>query len=471
MTLRRVRIALALAVLVTSPLVAEPPGNVIRVRGVAGDTVLALAPSEAGGLIDMAVMTRLLGGSLDSLGEGRWRLGLYGTTLELRESAPFAAYNGYALPLLEPLRLIDGAPHVTLQLFSEIIPRFGIGILWDRNRWEVRLFQAIARRAAPIAPPGVPAEPALTPVREASNESPRSVAPAVEPATSPATPLATTPARSPATAPATAPAMAAATPASTPAATPSSSAPAGLSRRYRVVVDPGHGGVDPGNPGTIVNGRRVREAQLTLAIGLKLEEELEKLGIDVYLTRRRDTLIARDDRGHIANTQKGDLFISIHTNAANPAWKNATAARGFETYFLSTARTEDERRVAAMENDVVRFETPEIDTRKGDPLSFIIADLAQNEHLRESSDLATTIQQHLDGTHPGPNRGVKQAGFAVLARAYMPAVLVEIGFGTNREDAAWMASAAGQRAAAESLARATLEYLRHYDRRARASQR
>jgi N-acetylmuramoyl-L-alanine amidase len=199
--------------------------------------------------------------------------------------------------------------------------------------------------------------------------------------------------------------------------------------------------------------------------------EQKRLGIDVYMTRRTDTLIARDDRGTIANAQKGDLFLSIHTNAANPNWKNASGARGFETYFLSTARTEDERRVAAMENDVVRFEAPVAAAGKDDPLSFILADLAQNEHLRESSDFATTIQSKLAETHPGPNRGVKQAGFAVLARAFMPAVLVEIGFGTNKAEAAWMASSAGQQAAAESLAEATLEYLKHYDRRTRASQR
>ncbi|MCC7001599.1 MAG: N-acetylmuramoyl-L-alanine amidase [Gemmatimonadaceae bacterium] len=424
-----------------------PPGYAIRVKGVGADTVLQLAPSDAGGLVQLDVIARLLGGQLDSTDVGRWRLGLYGATLELAEGAPFAAYNGYALPLLEPTRVIDGHPYVTLQLFSEIIPRFGIGVLWDRTRWEVRLFQSIARRAEPMP-----------------------LAPSTEPTTTRAVATAPAPVASPATAmrPPAKPPVAAASGGSRSAAGP---LPNGLSRRYRVVVDPGHGGVDPGNPGTIVNGRRVREAQLTLAISLRLEKELERLGIDVYMTRRTDTLIARDDRGTIANAQKGDLFLSIHTNAANPNWKNATAARGFETYFLSTARTEDERRVAAMENDVVRFEAPSAAAVKDDPLSFILADLAQNEHLRESSDFATTIQDKLAGSHPGPNRGVKQAGFAVLARAYMPAVLVEIGFGTNKADATWMASPAGQQAAAESLAEATLEYLKHYDRRTRASQR
>jgi len=445
MSVRRLRRPALLGLLLATVVAlgaSTPPGLAIRVKGVSADTVLQLAPSDAGGMVPLEVIARLLGGTCDSTAPGRWRLGLYGATLELVDGSPFAAYNGYTLPLLEATRRIDGRPHVTLQLFSEIIPRFGIGILWDKARWEVRLFQSIARRSVPQPLAGEP--PAVT-------VSATEPAPRTPPRPSPAS--STTPASAPARVPASAP------------------VPMGLSRRYRVVVDAGHGGVDPGNPGTIVNGKRVRESQLTLAIALRLEKELERLGIDVYMTRRTDTLIARDDRGSIANAQKGDLFISIHTNAANPNWKNASGARGFETYFLSTARTEDERRVAAMENDVVRFEAPTAPDGKEDPLSFILADLAQNEHLRESSDLAATIQQKLGGTHPGPDRGVKQAGFAVLARAYMPAVLVEIGFGTNKADATWMASAAGQQAAAEAMAEATLEYLRHYDRRTRASQR
>lgn len=388
---------------------AAPPGDAIRVRGISGDTVVSLLPTEGGGLVRVDVLARLLGGSLDSVAAGRWRLTLYATSLELHEGAPFASYNGYPLPLSEATRVVGGQPYASLQLFSEIIPRFGIGILWDQTRWELRLFQAIARGAVPRA---------ITPEANA----------------------------------------------------PEANAPKGLSRKYKVVVDAGHGGVDPGNPGSFVNGRRVREAELTLAISLKLEKELTARGLDVYMTRRTDTLIALNERGHIANSQKADLFISIHTNAANPSWQNGTAVRGFETYFLSEARTEDERRVAAMENDVVRFETT-VDAKRGDPLSFLIADIAQNEHLRESSDFAATIQQRLRTSHPGPNRGVKQAGLAVLAQAFMPAVLVEIGFGSNPADARWMASAAGQRSAVVALADATLEYLAHYERRVRPSRR
>jgi N-acetylmuramoyl-L-alanine amidase len=208
----------------------------------------------------------------------------------------------------------------------------------------------------------------------------------------------------------------------------------------------------------------VREKDVTLGVALQLEQELERRGYAVIMTRRTDTLIALDDRGRIANRSKGDLFISVHVNAANPNWRQPHAARGFETYFLAEAKTEDERRVAQMENEVVRFET-EADAPKNDPLGFIINDMAQNEHLRESNDLAEIIQGALRRVHPGPSRGVKQAGFRVLEKAYMPAVLVEIGFGTNVSEAAFMSSPSGQRTLANAIADAATEYLGRYEQR------
>jgi N-acetylmuramoyl-L-alanine amidase len=429
---RALRLAPLLAAFLLSG-AAQQPDDLIRVKGIGADTTVAVVASDAGALVRLDVMARLLGGGLDSAGVGVWRFTIYGTSLDVFEGLPFVGYNGFVLPVSEPTRVVQGAPHVSLQLFSEILPRFGIGVLWDRTRSEVQLFQSIARVPA-SAPARTPA-PATTPVL---------------PTAAPAAPNGgeTSGTR---TAPAGPPRL-----------------PNGLTRRYTVAVDAGHGGKDPGNPGVVINGRRVNESKLTLAISLELERALKARGVDVVMTRSTDTLIARDDRGPIANAKKSDLFVSIHTNAANPAWRNAAGVRGFETYFLATARTEDERRVAAMENDVVRFES-EADISKGDPLAFILNDLAQNEHLRESSDLAGLIQARLANSHPGPNRGVKQAGFAVLSRAYMPAVLVEVGYGSNALEARWMAQTAGQRAIATEIADAVIEYLQHYERRARAA--
>ena len=235
-------------------------------------------------------------------------------------------------------------------------------------------------------------------------------------------------------------------------------------RRRTVVVDAGHGGVDRGMTGTTPSHGRIYEKDITLQVARRVASRLETAGVNVIMTRTSDTLIALSDRGRIANRQAGDLFISIHVNAANPHWKDPGAARGYETYFLAEAKTEDERRVAAMENEVVRFET-DADMPKDDALGFMLNDMAQNEHLRESSDLAETIQGRLGWAHPGPSCGVKQAGFRVLVTAFMPAVLVEIGFGTNRAEAAWISSADGQLQIADAITRATLDYLARYERR------
>lgn len=229
----------------------------------------------------------------------------------------------------------------------------------------------------------------------------------------------------------------------------------------RVIIDPGHGGKDPGAP---MRSTRLREKDIALQVALRVGDALRAKGVDVFYTRVKDTLIALDDRGRMANQAKGDVFISIHVNAANPGWKNPDAARGFETYFLAEARTEDARRVEEMENESVRFES-DSGVQANDPLSFILSDMMQNEHLRESSDLAGIVQRHMQHVHPGPNRGVKQAGFRVLVSAFMPAVLIELGFGTNAEEAAFMANPSRQRAMARAIADATREYLERHQRR------
>lgn len=230
--------------------------------------------------------------------------------------------------------------------------------------------------------------------------------------------------------------------------------------RPRVVIDAGHGGRDPGG---LMRGS-MSEKDVALQVALKVGDVLRAGGVDVVFTRTTDTLVALDDRGRIANQAQGDVFISIHVNAANPRWRDPAAARGFETYFLAEARTDDARRVEQMENEVVRFESSE-KVASNDALSFILSDMKQNEHLRESSDLAEIVQRHLHGVHPGPNRGVKQASFRVLVSAFMPAVLVELGFGTNAEEAAFMAEPVKQRAMARAISEATTEYLERHQRR------
>lgn len=231
-----------------------------------------------------------------------------------------------------------------------------------------------------------------------------------------------------------------------------------------MVIDAGHGGPDNGMTGPIGSRNKVAEKVITLAVAKRVRDALVARGVDVLMTRTTDTLINLYDRGRIANEKGGDLFISIHVNGPNMRWKNPASVRGFETFFLAEAKTEDERRVAEMENASVRFET-DAEAESGDPLSFIIADMAQNEHLRESLELASLIQDQLATFHPGRNRGVKQANFAVLRTSFMPAVLVEIGFGSNPEESRFLTSPARQTQIAKAIADGAVAYLANYERR------
>jgi N-acetylmuramoyl-L-alanine amidase len=238
----------------------------------------------------------------------------------------------------------------------------------------------------------------------------------------------------------------------------------GRPTRRIIIVDAGHGGPDNGMTGPLGGGPRLIEKDITLAVARRLGGTLKERGVDIVYTRTTDTLIALSDRGRIANRSNGDLFISIHVNAANPNWKDPGGSRGFETYFLAEAKTEDARRVEQMENEAAKYDdAPERDP--DNPLGFILSDMEQNEHLRESSELADLIQQSLGRMHPGPSRGVKQAGFRVLVTAYMPSVLVEIGFGTNPREAAYLSAPDKQQAIADAIAEAAIQYLQRYERR------
>lgn len=198
-----------------------------------------------------------------------------------------------------------------------------------------------------------------------------------------------------------------------------------------VILDPGHGGRDPGN----IGWGGIREKDLTLSIALRLAERLrEKGGYEVHLTRTTDTAVPLAERPRMANRWKANrpaaLFLSIHINSFE-----RPNARGFETFFLSEARTEDERRVAEMENSAIEYEDDPEEIPPLDDLDWIFSTLRNDFYIRASHDLAATIQDHFANFHPGPNRGVKQAGFRVLVGAFMPAALVELGFFSNPDEA------------------------------------
>ena len=238
--------------------------------------------------------------------------------------------------------------------------------------------------------------------------------------------------------------------------------PNGLRPGHIVTIDPGHGGVDPGNPG-IFFPHGTREKDVTLQMGLLLRDELKRRGVGVTMTRTSDTLIALGDRGGYC-TEACDLFVSLHVNslARRPGY---TDIRGFETFFLAEARTEDAARVARMENEAVRFEGGNPEAVTGVGLDFILKDLQLNEHLRESARAADLVQSNLKTVHVGDSRGVKQAGFMVLTTARRPAILVELGYSTNPEDGRFLTTYASQKAMAFALADAIVEYLLEYERK------
>ena len=235
----------------------------------------------------------------------------------------------------------------------------------------------------------------------------------------------------------------------------------GLRLPHLIVIDPGHGGVDPGNPGLYFPGGLV-EKDITLSIGRLLRAELMRRGLGARLTRTTDTLIDLADRGASCSSAC-DLFVSIHINAMPPGRRRSQTG-GVETYFLSDAKTEDQKRVAKMENDAIRFEAGASGVATGD-VGFILRDLQSNEYLRESARLAELVQGDVSGAHPNGGRGVQQAAFMVLTTARRPAILVEAGFATNRDDAAFLASALGAHKIASAIADGIVAYLREFERK------
>lgn len=208
----------------------------------------------------------------------------------------------------------------------------------------------------------------------------------------------------------------------------------------KIVLDPGHGGKDPGAIG--ING--VAEKDVVLAVAKKLAKKLKaEMGIDVVLTRRDDTFIPLEDRTAIANAEDADLFISLHVNAS-PNGK----ARGIETYYLDNTNDEASVRLAARENGT---------SRKGiSDLQFILSDLTQNSKLEDSITFAHRLQSsvvsHM-GHRYGDIRdlGVKKALFYVLVGARMPSVLVEMFFITNKTEGRSLTRQAYQDALVEAL--------------------
>ena len=402
--------ALILALQIAAAAASAPIPAFVVVRDGAVVTMVPVTISGGEPSVRADALMKAMRGMVITGTNLHYTLALPRARLDLIDGIPFAKRDSLTIPLNRAPQVRGGQLYLPFQFVSDVIPRFGGGgYVYDVAQAELRtVTAAAAERTAP-------------PPRTASTTPRSTVVEQQSPAPKPYT-------------------------------------------RKVVVIDAGHGGPDNGMTGPIGTPMWFVEKDVTLSVAKLVASVLRARGMDVLMTRTTDTLIALSDRGRIANSNHGDVFISIHVNA--PGGRTAAAARerGFETYFLAEAKTEDERRVQDMENESVKFETG-ANAPKGDPLSFIITDMAQNEHLRESSDLAQTIQQGLIDVHPGPNRGVQQANFAVLRGSYMPAVLVELGFGSNQSEATFLSDPDNQRALARNIAESVTAYLAHYQSR------
>jgi N-acetylmuramoyl-L-alanine amidase len=281
-----------------------------------------------------------------------------------------------------------------------------------------------------------------------------SVATAAAPLPSRTLPAARTPATAP-SAPRTAPVATVTPPPST--AARNGAGGFSLSRQLglgvaRVVIDPGHGGRDPG-----AQIRDLNEAEVVLDIALELERLLTRdPNVEVVLTRRNDTYVALEERTAIANRAGADLFLSIHLNAS----ANQTA-RGFETYFLNFASNPEAEAVAARENAG--------SSRTMSSLPEIVKAIALNNKIDESRDFARMVQRSLQerlrkADPAARNLGVKQAPFMVLIGATMPGVLVEVSFLTNRSEATLLRSGNHRKQIAEALLAGIMNYQRSLKR-------
>lgn len=228
------------------------------------------------------------------------------------------------------------------------------------------------------------------------------------------------------------------------------------SSKFKVTLDAGHGAHDFG---AIYHGHI--EKNITLAIVLKLGKILEaNSNIEVHYTRKTDVFIELVERSSMANRVDSNIFVSIHCNAN----KN-TAADGCETYVMGLNKNASNLAVAKSENAVITLEKDYKQKYEGfdpnNPSSMIGLTLMQEEYLDNSISLASKIQDQFSGLNR-KSRGVKQAPFMVLHKAYMPRVLIETGFISNPVEGAMLDSDDGQQDIAQAIANAIISYKKEY---------
>lgn len=222
-----------------------------------------------------------------------------------------------------------------------------------------------------------------------------------------------------------------------------------------IVLDPGHGGNDPG----AIGGRNhLKEKALTLQIAKKLKSILEDAGIKIIMTRDSDVFIPLPKRSEIANKSGADLFVSVHINASR-----ARSLRGFECYYLSNATDDNARALEAFENSSLKMDDG-ASVEHSRPLDKTLWDMALTEDRLESSELAGYICDSVNESLIMGTRGVKTARFYVLKHTNIPAVLVESGYVSNKYEELKLKDPEFLDRIAESVAQGILRFKREYKR-------
>lgn len=232
---------------------------------------------------------------------------------------------------------------------------------------------------------------------------------------------------------------------------------------FTVVLDPGHGGKDPGALGAIS-----KEKDIVLSVAKKLGKKINANHSDVKVvyTRSTDKFIPLNERPRIAHKENGQLFISLHCNALD---RRRKSPQGVETYILGLHRSEDNLEVAKKENSVIEYEDNYETKYQGfnpnEPESYIIFEFMSNKFLEQSLNFATLTQHELVNGAKRTNRSVRQAGFLVLREIGMPSVLIELGYISNPAEERYLNSTQGQNALVNSIYNAFTEYKKEYDKR------
>ena len=229
---------------------------------------------------------------------------------------------------------------------------------------------------------------------------------------------------------------------------------AGTREVRTIVIDPGHGGKDPG-----ASGKRSQEKDIVLAVAKLLRKNLADEGFNVKLTRSKDVFIELRQRAMLANQWDGDLFISLHCNAIDATEERKRIIQGYQFYVLRAPESEEDKAIARRENAVATLYGEKNAKDELSPLEWFKLE-ARLEQYKQTSYLFTEklLDSFEDGKIKKMNTGVGGAGFMVLVGAMMPAVLIELGFISNEEDEAYMMTKAGQQDLADRNAEAVSKY-------------